>query len=190
MKLSEFLSLPYHVEIIDDTINIVLPDEIPELCLASKAIKIHRPECSRIVFLNTSIITTPGTFEFSPVSLKEVKELIQYSNAPLLSAVGHESTALIMSELLAPDQEFLEIPRAEYIKVNRIQYEQRCGDFAIVFKLNNRPPEGKILSREEIEQIGYSWGLLLKKSWDAVCDACTSTPDTCGKYHICEYRFS
>ncbi len=46
------------------------------------------------------------------------------------------------------------------VPVNRIQYEQTTGDLAVVFKLRGRPPEGKILTAEEIEAIGYDFGLL------------------------------
>jgi hypothetical protein len=44
--------------------------------------------------------------------------------------------------------------------MNRIQFEQSVGQKAIVFKLNQRPPEGSILEREEIERIGYGLKLM------------------------------
>jgi len=52
--------------------------------------------------------------------------------------------------------ELLEVP----VEMNRINYRQEPGDIAVVFKLNTRPPEGWILTREEIEAIGYSFGFL------------------------------
>ncbi|XGU48360.1 STIV orfB116 family protein [Fusobacterium necrophorum subsp. funduliforme] len=69
----------------------------------------------------------------------------------LLSAIGHESTALIMTELLDAQ-----------VQVNRIQFAQENNQKAIVFKLNGRAPEGVILSKEEIEAIGYKFQLLEK----------------------------
>jgi hypothetical protein len=58
--------------------------------------------------------------------------------------VGHQSTAEIMSQVLG-------IP----VPYNRVQVFLEPGDQAICFILKARPPEGRVLSREEIEQIGY-----------------------------------
>lgn len=66
------------------------------------------------------------------------------------SAVGHESTAEIMSELLGYQ-----------ILMNRIKVEPKPGDRLLCFKLKGRAPEGKILNKEEIKQIGYEWMLLV-----------------------------
>jgi hypothetical protein len=44
--------------------------------------------------------------------------------------------------------------------MKRIQFKQEIGHKAIVFKLNQRPPEVSVLSREEIEEIGYSLKLM------------------------------
>ena len=46
------------------------------------------------------------------------------------------------------------------IPVNRQMFVQAAGQKALVFKLNGRPEEGKILSVEDIEQIGYKFQLL------------------------------
>ena len=46
--------------------------------------------------------------------------------------------------------------------MNRVMYKQDSGDQALIFKLNGRPEEGKILSVEEIKEIGYEFGLLTK----------------------------
>jgi len=97
-----------------------------------------------IAILNTSILTADGVAVMQTISLDQAKALID--NQEVLSAVGHESTAQILTNLLE-----VEIP------VNRIQFEQQCGQTALVFKLNGRAPEGKILSAEEVEAIGYSF---------------------------------
>lgn len=104
----------------------------------------------KLAILNTSILTSEGTFTLKSISLSDAKNLI--SSNDIFSAVGHQSTAEILTELLG-----VEIP------VNRIQFEQEDGQQALVFKLNGRPPEGKILSKEEIETIGYKFQLLEKK---------------------------
>lgn len=101
----------------------------------------------KIAILNTSIMTTEGTYTLTKISLDEAKKLA--SENETLSAVGHQSTADILTELLG-------VP----VPLNRIQFAQVPGQKAIVFKLNGRPPEGKILSRAEIEAIGYTFQLM------------------------------
>jgi hypothetical protein len=110
----------------------------------------------QLAILNTSIITSFGEFKYCPLSLADAQLLAYNANDPmigpddgLLSAVGHESTAAILSSLL-------EVP----VAMNRIQFVQQVGQDAIVFKLKGRAPEGKILTVEEIEEIGYEFGLL------------------------------
>lgn len=103
----------------------------------------------KLGLLNTSIITVYGSFRYEPISLEMAKQLVKYNE--LDSAVGHISTAQVMSELLGTQ-----------IPVNRQTFEQQLGQQALVFKMNGRPPEGVILSREEIEEMGYSWGLLTR----------------------------
>jgi len=100
--------------------------------------------------LNTSIITADGNYSLETIILKDAKELVQDG---FQSAIGHFATAQIISELLE-----IECP------VNRIIYHQKLGEVAVVFKMNGRPPEGKILAREEIERIGYTWKKLIRIS--------------------------
>lgn len=111
-----------------------------------------------LAILNTSIITAYGNFSYTPISLDDAKLLVYNAQDPtigpdegILSAVGHQSTSEILSELLETE-----------IPVNRIQFAQEVGQSAIVFKLKGRAPEGVILSREEIESIGYEFGLLTR----------------------------
>ena len=101
----------------------------------------------KLGLLNTSILTVYGAFRYEPISLNQAKELVNSNE--LDSAVGHSSTAQVMGELLG-----IKVP------VNRQTFQQRLGQQALVFKMDGRPPEGVILSREEIEEMGYSWGLL------------------------------
>jgi hypothetical protein len=75
------------------------------------------------------------------VSVNEAKQLLANG---FVSAVGHQSTAQLMSVIL-------NMP----VSYNRIQIFLEPGDQAICFILKARPPEGRVLSREEIEQIGY-----------------------------------
>lgn len=104
-----------------------------------------------ITILNTSILTTTGTFKLNDITLEEAKNLVH--NNEILSAVGHKSTADILTTLLEKE-----------IPANRIEYAQNVNEKALVFKLNGRPEEGKILTADEIEQIGYKFQLLTKLS--------------------------
>ncbi len=103
-----------------------------------------------VLILNCAIITAHGNYSYQPIPVKDAKVLINAKG--FLSAVGHESTAKVLSEVLET-----EIPQ------NRIQAKQQIGQDALVFSMNQRIPEGKILSREEIETIGYSLNLLRRE---------------------------
>lgn len=102
----------------------------------------------KLALLNTTIATVDGIFEVKTIDLEKARKLAQ--SHELLSAVGHESTAQIMTELLGVN-----------VPVNRIQFAQEEGQTALVFKLKSRPPEGVILNREEIEKIGYEFKTMI-----------------------------
>jgi len=104
----------------------------------------------KVTILNTSILTTFGTFNYAPITVNEAKKMIENG---FESAVGHQSTCDVLTSLLG-----VKVP------MNRIQYSQNVGDIALVFKLKGRPEEGKVLTAEEIEQIGYEFGSLEKLS--------------------------
>jgi KaiC/GvpD/RAD55 family RecA-like ATPase len=101
----------------------------------------------KLALLNTTIATTDGSYEIKTISLEEAKSLV--TNNELDSAIGHESTAQVMSTLLDA-----------VIKMDRQQFEQQKGQYALVFKLKGRPPEGSILTYSEIEEIGYEFKLM------------------------------
>ena len=106
-------------------------------------------ERKKLALLNTSILTNAGTYSLQDITLNEAQKLVQTNE--LDSAIGHASTAEIMTSLLGID-----------VPVNRQMFSQKAGQQALVFKLNGRPEEGKILSAEEIEQIGYKFQLLTR----------------------------
>lgn len=105
----------------------------------------------QVAILNTSIVTAYGAFAYEPISLDQAKKIIANAEDGVLSAVGHQATANILTDLLGTP-----------VPMNRIEFAQQEGQSAIVFKLNGRAPEGVILSREEIEDMGYSFGLLTR----------------------------
>jgi hypothetical protein len=106
----------------------------------------------KLAILNTSILTTYGQYDYSQISLEEARQLIAAKGENIISAVGHQSTAEILTELLG-----VAVP------MNRIQFAQEAGQQALVFKLKSRVPEGVILSRANIEQIGYEFGILTRE---------------------------
>ncbi len=108
----------------------------------------------RLILFNASILTDYGTFRFELLSFEQAKELVQsYQNAnkEIISAIGHQATAEIMSEIL-------EYPVAK----NRLEFTQKTDEAALIFKLKKRAEEGEILSRAEIEEVGFEFGLLTK----------------------------
>jgi hypothetical protein len=66
------------------------------------------------------------------------------------SAVGHEATAKVLTELLG-----VEIP------YNRIAVKMKEGDAGLHFVLRTRLPEGKVLSEEELRELDFD--LVLSK---------------------------
>jgi len=102
----------------------------------------------KVTILNTSILTNFGSYNYEPLTAEQAKGLILEG---LESAVGHQSTCDVINTLLDSD-----------VKMNRIQYAQKVGSVALVFKLKGRPEEGKILTTSEIEAIGYEFGKLTR----------------------------
>ncbi|CAL7871051.1 DUF1874 domain-containing protein [Fusobacterium necrophorum subsp. funduliforme] len=103
----------------------------------------------KLALLNTSICTACGTFKLEDLTIEEAKEIAKRNKNNLLSAIGHDSTAEIMSEILEVS-----------VEVNRIQFVQEVGQAALVFKILGRAKEGQILDRKAVEEIGYKFQLL------------------------------
>lgn len=91
-----------------------------------------------IYLTNSTFLPCNGTWKMSTVDLDFAQNLVRNS---FISAVGHSSTAEVMSTILG-----VEVP------ANRISlYDLEVGTQILCFKLKERAPEGKILSKEEIE---------------------------------------
>ena len=102
---------------------------------------------TKFALLNTAILTCFGSFKYTAISVEAAKVLIAENGYQ--SFIGHQGTADILTDLLGVKVDFC-----------RDQYKQNVGDSAIVFKLRGRAPEGVILSRDEVEKIGYDLGVL------------------------------
>lgn len=82
------------------------------------------------------------------VEVPYVKELLKKEG--FQSAIGHESTANLLSRILGIE-----------IKMNRIRIEAEVGDAIISFQLAERLPEGKILSEDELGSLKYQFREIL-----------------------------
>ena len=103
---------------------------------------------NKIVLLNAAILTNFGNFEFSEISLHDAKDLVSKTDK-VESAIGHKSTAELLTDLLDHP-----------VEQNRIEYKQKIGEKALIFRLKSRPPEGEVLNKEEVEKIGFEFGVL------------------------------
>lgn len=104
-----------------------------------------------IAILNSSILTSFGSYTYKPLSVDAAKSLLKDG---FISYVAHEATKQVISKLFN-----IELPQ------NRGMYFQQPGEIAIVFKLNKRLAEGEVLrTKDEIEEAGFTIGLLVKNS--------------------------
>lgn len=109
----------------------------------------------KLFIFNTTILTGgAGVYRLTPLTLEKARAVVSVydqlgDEGEIKSAIGHASTAQIVSTLLGRPVAFC-----------RDAVTQEVGSQALCFKVNGRPPEGVILSVEEIEKIGYQWFLL------------------------------
>lgn len=102
----------------------------------------------KLGMLNTSIVTTVGTYKMVNLSLDQAKDLAQKNKDNILSAIGHDATAQVMSKLLGVD-----------VPMNRIVFSQDV----IVLKMKGRLPDDvKDLSIDDMYNIGFDLFLLTR----------------------------
>jgi hypothetical protein len=101
-----------------------------------------------LYLMSTTVIphSADGVWAMSTVSAERACQLAASDHT---SAVGHESSAAAMSAALG-------IP----VAANRLTVQPVPGDQFLCMRLHSRPPEGVVLDREQLEQIGYSWALM------------------------------
>lgn len=102
----------------------------------------------KIGVLNTSILTNDGQYTLETVSLEEARALV--AGAELDSAVGHQSTADLLTSLLGVT-----------VEVNRQEFSQQPGQLALVFKLNARGVKPDMTQAELLEK-GYTLKKLVR----------------------------
>jgi hypothetical protein len=101
-----------------------------------------------ITILTTSVLTSYGSYIYEPLALEEARRLTALGFS---SAIGHPETGEVLSGLLQTP-----------VPLNRVDYVQQPREKAIVFKLKSRIPAGVILNRQQLEEIGYEFGLLTR----------------------------
>jgi hypothetical protein len=94
------------------------------------------------------------TLSIKELKLEEVKKLL---NDYFISAIGHDSTAKFLSQLLEIE-----------ITANRIQVNLKEDDLLIVAQLLERLPEGKILTLEEIQKFPIKFFQVKIKGLDEI----------------------
>jgi len=105
-----------------------------------------------IYFLNTAILPNTGAYSYKEISLNEALKIWNNTDYDKrISAIGHPDTVKILKEL------------GFDIEYNRIEVKMEQDDKAIVFKLNKRLQEGQVLTADEIKEIGFFFGLLIRE---------------------------
>ena len=97
---------------------------------------------TQIIPLNWQIANS-YTVKIKRIDVNQARQLINQNQ--FTSAIGHESTAKLLSMLLDID-----------IPINRIQIQMTSGDIGLHFALKKRLNESQVIENiQELEEIGY-----------------------------------
>jgi hypothetical protein len=115
--------------------------------ISSNVFKRAQLSMGKVYLLNSPVLPEFGRYEFEgPVSEARARLIVA---GGFFSAIGHEGSALFLSEILG-----------QHVAFNRQQVMLLPGDQALVLRLQQRLPEGRILSFSELSTLPYELGLL------------------------------
>jgi hypothetical protein len=102
-----------------------------------------------LYLMSTTVIPhgADGVWHMATISTGQAIELA--ATTEHTSAVGHESSAEAMSAALGAP-----------VAANRLTVCPAPSDQFLCMRLHRRPPEGVILDRAALDQIGFSWALM------------------------------
>jgi hypothetical protein len=105
-----------------------------------------------VVYLLNALII-PIDFEKHPkikaiIRKADIEEARQLLSRGFTSAIGHQATAVMLTQLLG-----IEVP------FNRITVKAEPGDILVHFVLRERIPEGKILTLEELQRLPFDFAI-------------------------------
>ena len=102
-----------------------------------------------VYIINTPVLTSYGDWRFQKaLSIEQARDLLSDG---FVSAIGHAASATLLTQLLAID-----------IPVNRITTTMKTGDKALILRLLERLPEGKVLTEQEMKNTAFELALLTK----------------------------
>ncbi|MFT4187308.1 MAG: DUF1874 domain-containing protein [Aeromicrobium sp.] len=104
-----------------------------------------------LLVLNSSVMTNFGDYSYTPVGLEDARRLIGRADS-VRSAIGHPATAQYLSEILEAE-----------IVFNRVEVNQEVGQEALVYKLKQRPKPGSELTLDQLRELDYEFGLLVRR---------------------------
>ena len=109
----------------------------------------YRIYLSNAISMNMFDIEKYALLRIEKYDVEKVKRTIEYAkeNGMFISAVGHESTAKVLTAIIG-----VEIP------ANRIAIKYEPGDLIIVAQLKSgRIPEGAVLTEEELKNLKFEF---------------------------------
>lgn len=99
-----------------------------------------------LYLLNSPVLTQFGTFRFGSCDAATRARFIAEG---FVSAIGHESSARLLSDLLG-------VP----VPLCRREVRMQPGDVALVLRLLQRLPEGRVLTHDDLRQWPHELAVL------------------------------